>query len=422
MAYFDKISIDDTSYNVRDTDTANIVQQQGQTIQQQGQTIQQQGQTIQQIETALSGIPKSSAWIIPTDPPPDSGLAPCVGDARTDDGPALQAMINYCAEHGYGLFLNKLFRTSITLDLPSKTTISGLGISAINYDVSRADDYGNIPSGILYTGTSAALRAEKVSSLNLSSFSVLGTTTDGSVSASKNATYLFYLERVRSSVFYNMRFSFGLNGIGLFANNPEQANDNTMWCVFNGLTVERVTSGVVLNGNMTGSTASNACHNTFIGCNIDTYDQGFVFGNSDNNAVYDCYWFGRGGSPYAVELREGAYGNYFYHMQGRFYLNNNDGYNMVFGYDTMNNQDAPYCVGSNVGRLMFTLPQGVIGISSIGGTRLFCDETAYNALGDFMLGNAPGNSSIIISSNPSSGSPWGWMYLNNERHSLGNLG
>lgn len=65
MAYFDKISIDGTSYDVRDTDTAETVSQQGQTIQQQGQQIQHQGQQIQQqgeqiaqLESEITGATK----------------------------------------------------------------------------------------------------------------------------------------------------------------------------------------------------------------------------------------------------------------------------------------------------------------------------------------------------------------------------
>ena len=65
MAYFDKISIDGTSYDVKDTATAETVSQQGQTIQQQGQQIQQQGQQIQQqgqqiqqLESEITGATK----------------------------------------------------------------------------------------------------------------------------------------------------------------------------------------------------------------------------------------------------------------------------------------------------------------------------------------------------------------------------
>lgn len=48
MADFDKIKINGVPYNVKDTATAQAVEQQGQTISQQGQTIAQQGQTIAQ--------------------------------------------------------------------------------------------------------------------------------------------------------------------------------------------------------------------------------------------------------------------------------------------------------------------------------------------------------------------------------------
>lgn len=65
MAYFDKISIDGTSYDVKDTATAKTVSQQGQTIQQHGQQIQQQSQQIQQqgeqinqLESEITGATK----------------------------------------------------------------------------------------------------------------------------------------------------------------------------------------------------------------------------------------------------------------------------------------------------------------------------------------------------------------------------
>lgn len=433
MADFDKISINGTYYNVKDTAARQQITEEtrareaadtalGQKIAQETSAREEADSHLAELIEQASAKAPVSAWIYPNNPPASSGLTPAKGDHVTDDFEALQAIVNYAAKNHMGVMLDRVYKISQTLNLPTATTIVGIGASNADYDVNAPGNMDVIPCGILYTGNSYGVVSDGTRGLHLSSFSIIGTTKDGNATGTPVPTCIMQLNRVRSSRFDNLTLAFGQNGLFVTAYNPTNANDNSAWNLFTSLQVTRAYDAIFLNGDESGDTASNACHNTFIGLNVDYFKRGIILGYSDNNAFYDVYCFGRGSSAsYGVEIRAGSRSNYFYHLQGRVVQSNATGKNWVFGYDTENGQQAPYFTGSSANaRLFYITSAGVFGINDINGNKIYTDQRAYAGIGNFLAGVGPATGSIVVQE-PNPGSPWAYMYFNNNRYSLGNM-
>lgn len=124
MADFDKISINGTYYNVKDTaltaavnaltDDVSEVQE---TVAQQGQTIQQQGQTIANLSTLLGKLSK-----LPT--VKDYGA---VGDGVADDTEAIKQAL---AAVGCAIFPPGTYKISSSINLANNQDIFGFGPKA----------------------------------------------------------------------------------------------------------------------------------------------------------------------------------------------------------------------------------------------------------------------------------------------------
>lgn len=131
MADFDKISINGTYYNVKDSaltaavnaltsevgEVQETVNQQGQTIQQQGQTIQQQGQAIANLSTQLGKLSK-----LPT--VKDYGA---VGDGSADDTEAIKQALS---EAGCAIIPPGTYKISSSINLSNNQDIFGFGPKA----------------------------------------------------------------------------------------------------------------------------------------------------------------------------------------------------------------------------------------------------------------------------------------------------
>lgn len=124
MADFDKISINGTYYNVKDTAlTAAVnaltseVGEVQETVEQQGQTIQQQGQTITELSTQIGELSK-----LPT--VKDYGAK---GDGVTDDTEAIKQALD---EVGCAIFPPGTYKISSSIELANNQDIFGFGAKA----------------------------------------------------------------------------------------------------------------------------------------------------------------------------------------------------------------------------------------------------------------------------------------------------
>lgn len=124
MADFDKISINGTYYNVKDSaltaavnalttevgEVQNTVTRQGQTIQQQGQAIQQQGQDIENLKTEIANAPEMYINI---------------NDYEGDFDSKISAAINDCPYHGTIYIPAGQYKSNRTITINKPLTILG---------------------------------------------------------------------------------------------------------------------------------------------------------------------------------------------------------------------------------------------------------------------------------------------------------
>ena len=350
-------------------------------------TYQQQVTTYQQQVTALNERVDELYMTAISMKNPPAGLAACDPTGATDCAAAAQAIIDYARNNKLAVMVDGVFKIENTLNLSSGDTLIGLGTNTANYDVTTANDLNPILSGFICPNKTAINIPNRAFGVTLKNFAIVG--------AGNNNNPGILADRLRDSVFENLRISWFNTGVKLSVLNAEISNDNVMYNTFTNIRVDRCTYGVTMNGGIYGSYSGNCCHNTFTNLNLDAFDICLVLGDTDNNTFVETYCYNRGGD-WSVKFGEKCRSNFFYHFQGRA-ISQGGRNNWIYGYDRENGQKMPYLTN---GSLYVITSDGAFLKQTEQGNAYILHGTTYN-FGDIQ----PGSGTLAINTNTSAGQP-----------------
>lgn len=324
---------------------------------------------------------------------PPAGLTACDPTGKVECAANVQAIVNYARANKQAVIVDGVYRISTPITLTSGDVLVGLGTNKNNYDVNNKDNTENILSGFFCVGFSGAINIpNNAFSVYLSNFAIVGPGYDDNSGVGINC------DRLRDSVFENLRISYFNTGLKLSVNNALISDDNTMYNTFANIRVDRCTSCVVIDGGVFGDFSGNACHNTFTNLSLDAYGTSLKLGDSDNNTFLEVYCYRRSGD-WDIQLGEKCRSNYFYHVQGRILTSG--GYNnWVFGYDRENGQKMPYLTSGN---LKVITSDGVfLDQSEDGNAYLYrWKQGEPHPFGDVL----PGTGTLVLNKNTAAGQP-----------------
>lgn len=318
---------------------------------------------------------------------PPSGLAACDPTGGVDCATAAQAIIDYARKNKMIVIVDGVFKIESTLQLSSGDTLIGIGTNTANYDNTTADNIQPILSGFVCPNKTAFNIPNRAFGVALKNFAIVG--------SSANANPGILADRIRDSVFENLRVSWFNTGLKLAVLNAEISDDNVMYNTFTNIRVDRCTVGVAMDGGIYGAYSGNCCHNTFVNLNLDAFDACLIMGDTDNNTFVETYCYNRGGD-WSVKFEEKCRSNFFYHFQGRA-LTEGGRNNWIYGYDRENGQKIPYLTG---GSLYLVTSDGAFLQQNEQGNAYIIRDRNYN-FGDIV----PGKGSLVINMDTSAGNP-----------------
>lgn len=318
---------------------------------------------------------------------PPAGLAACDPTGATDCSAAAQAIINYARSNKLTVMVDGVFKIENTLNLSSGDTLIGVGTNNANYDVNSETNLATILSGFVCPNKLAINISNRAFSVTLKNFAIVG--------SSANSNPAILCDRLRDSVFENLRISWFNTGIKLAVLDATISDDNLMYNVFTNIRVDRCTFGVTMDGEIYGSYSGNCCHNSFVNLNLDAFDSCLVLGDADNNTFVETYCYNRSGD-WSVKFGNKSRSNYFYHLQGRA-LTEGGCNNWIYGYDRENAQKVPYLTS---GSLYVITSDGAFLKQTEQGNAYILQGKTYN-FGDIQ----PGSGTLVINSDTSAGQP-----------------
>lgn len=319
---------------------------------------------------------------------PPAGLTPCDPTGAVDCSAAAQAIIDYARSNKLTVMVDGVFKIENTLNLSSGDTLIGVGTNTANYDVNGEGNLATILSGFVCPNKTAINISNRAFSVTLKNFAIVGSST--------NSNPGIWCDRLRDSVFENLRISWFDTGIKLSVLNAAFSDDNVMYNTFTNIRVDRCMYGVTMDGGIYGSYSGNCCHNSFINLNLDAFDICLVLGDADNNTFIETYCYNRGGE-WGVKFKSKCRSNYFYHFQGRA-LTESGRNNWIYGYDRENGQKLPYLNGT--GSLYVITSDGAFLKQNEQGNAYILQGKTY-AFGDVQ----PGSGTLAINSDTSAGQP-----------------
>lgn len=318
---------------------------------------------------------------------PPAGLTPCDPTGQTDCAAAAQAIINYARNNKQAVAVDGVFKIDNTLNLSSGDTLIGVGTNTANYDVNSEGNLATILSGFVCTNKTAINISNRAFSVTLKNFAIVG--------SSANANPAILGDRLRDSVFENLRISWFNTGIKLTVLDAAFSDDNVMYNTFTNIRVDRCTHGVTMDGGIYGSYSGDCCHNSFVNLSLDAFDTCLVLGDTDNNTFVETYCFNRGGD-WSVKFGTACRSNYFYHFQGRA-ITQGGRNNWIYGYDRENAQKLPYLES---GSLYVITSDGAFLKQTEQGNAYILQGKTYG-FGDIQ----PGTGTLAINSDTSAGQP-----------------
>lgn len=333
---------------------------------------------------------------------PPAGLTPCDPTGAVDCSAAAQAIIDYARSNKLAVMIDGVFKIENTLNLSSGDTLIGFGTNTANYDVNTEDNLATILSGFVCANKTAINISNRAFSVTLKNFAIVG--------SSENSNQAILCDRLRDSVFENLRISWFYTGIKLTVLDAAFSDDNVMYNTFTNIRVDRCQFGVTIDGGIYGSYSGNCCHNTFVNLNLDTFDTCLVLGDSDNNTFVETYCYNRGGD-WSVKFDNKSRSNYFYHFQGRALAAGGTN-NWIYGYDRENGQQMPYRTG---GSLYVITSDGAYFAATEDGNAYIVRDQNYNTDGATM-----GNGTICINKDTRAGQPL-FYTLDSSGHWKGQL-
>ena len=333
---------------------------------------------------------------------PPSGLAACDPTGIIDCAAAAQAIIDYARQNKMIVLVDGVFKIESTLQLSSGDTLIGIGTNTANYDVTTADDLKPILSGFVCPNKTAINIPNRAFGVALKNFAIVG--------SASNSNPGIWADRIRDSIFENLRVSWFNTGLKLTVLNAEISDDNVMYNTFTNIRVDRCTAGMTMDGGIYGTYSGNCCHNTFVNLNLDAFDACLVLGDTDNNTFVETYCYNRGGD-WSVKFKEKCRSNFFYHFQGRA-LTQGGKNNWIYGYDRENGQKMPYLTK---GSLYVITSDGAFLKQTEQGNAYILHGTTYN-FGDIQ----PGSGTLVINNDTSAGQPL-FFVLDADGHFKGQL-
>lgn len=318
---------------------------------------------------------------------PPSGLTACDPTGATDCSAAAQAIIDYARSNKLAVMVDGVFKIENTLNLSSGDTLIGVGTNTANYDVNSEDNLATILSGFVCPNKTAINISNRAFSVTLKNFAIVG--------SSANSNPAILCDRLRDSVFENLRISWFNTGIKLTVLDAAISDDNVMYNTFTNIRVDRCQYGVTMDGGIYGQYSGNCSHNSFVNLNLDDFDTCLVLGDTDNNTFVETYCYNRGGD-WSAKFGNKCRSNYFYHFQGRA-LTEGGRNNWIYGYDRENGQKLPYLTA---GSLYIITSDGAFLKQTEQGNAYILHGKTY-AFGDIQ----PNSGTLAINSDTRAGQP-----------------